>query len=197
MDDQDHTGGTSPPSSSRRPRFRVVPARDITPHDLRPSTYIHVVPTISRDGTPQDVLLARLDGAREALRGAMMAFANATPSERDFPGTVDGEPAYDRAMAQHRGRVARLRALIEEYDQLFEDTENALPEAGHVVAARPIFPDELRVRRLTPAERTLGLACVTGKSRPCLADPEWIRAGETSGGLCFCDEHLPSHAERV
>jgi len=75
-------------------------------------------PIIHRAGTKPEVLFQENDVACRQLRAAIRAVENAAPESRDY--YYLGESAVYTAIAEHSGRVYRLREVLRELEALAE-----------------------------------------------------------------------------
>lgn len=74
-------------------------------------------PTIHRNGTSGRALLLQVSEATAALRRALSVMRDAAPNGRDY--YVQGDDAFTAAAAEHRSRVQRVEAVLDEYSELY------------------------------------------------------------------------------
>ena len=60
-----------------------------------------------------------------ALHYALMVMGDAAPNARDF--YVQGDHAYPTAAREHADRVARVAAVLAEFEAIAEDTDSQTP----------------------------------------------------------------------
>lgn len=85
-------------------------------------------PTIHINGTSPDELLSRILEARHGLHSVFKLLAATQPHGRDYypqgemdKGTGDAaDAAFDRAIAEHAARMAKLRSVYEELEKMAE-----------------------------------------------------------------------------
>jgi hypothetical protein len=76
-------------------------------------------PTLHLNGTGYDDLFRQYAEANGALRAAATKLAEAMPHGRDY--YVQGDDAYAQARAEHEDRIARVRAVMAELEEIMED----------------------------------------------------------------------------
>jgi len=77
-----------------------------------------IKPSIHRNGTSADTLLDSYVVAGQKIRDALEALDDATPNARDY--YVQGDGAFDAAMAEHRKRINCLRGVLADMQALAE-----------------------------------------------------------------------------
>lgn len=82
-------------------------------------------PTIHRNGTGQDSLLAQQNNASELLRDAIRALEQAAPNARDY--YPQGSEAFPAASKEHRARVIKLMEVRAELEAMAE----VMADGGH------------------------------------------------------------------
>ena len=75
-------------------------------------------PTIHRNGTSREALIEAYVNAGECVRAAMEALAHASPNGRDYYPQGDG--AIKTAMRQHSERLAKLRTVYNDLQEIAE-----------------------------------------------------------------------------
>ncbi len=75
-------------------------------------------PTVHMNGTSQQELLEQYLSACKALRDALGTMASIYPNARDY--SPQGPDAIHVAMAEHSNRMAKLRSVLAEVEQLAE-----------------------------------------------------------------------------
>lgn len=80
-------------------------------------------PTIHLNGTGRERLFEQTADALGALRAAMRALDEAAPNGRDY--YPQGEGAYSEAAREHASRVARVREVAAELEQMAEAIQDA------------------------------------------------------------------------
>jgi hypothetical protein len=75
-----------------------------------------MVPTVHLGGTSHDRLLETACEAVNALLAGLEAMERAAPNPRDY--YPQGSGAFDAAAREHAERVARVRAVVNEMQQL-------------------------------------------------------------------------------
>lgn len=76
------------------------------------------LPTVHLNGTSAQSLLDGVQEAHEKLREATEALCAAGPNARDY--YPQGAGAFDRAVDEHRSRLARLASVAQELEQIAE-----------------------------------------------------------------------------
>lgn len=76
------------------------------------------VPTVHLNGTSRQALLDGYQAAYEAVREAYATLQGTYPNGRDY--YPQGPLAIAGAMAEHEARLAKLRTVQEELDQLIQ-----------------------------------------------------------------------------
>lgn len=76
-------------------------------------------PTLHLNGSGYDLLFRQYAEANGALRAAVAKLAEAMPHGRDY--YVQGGDAYAEARAEHEDRIARVRAVMAELEEIMED----------------------------------------------------------------------------
>jgi hypothetical protein len=75
-------------------------------------------PTLHLNGSAADNLIDDLANTTAALREALRKMEFAAPNARDYYPQGDG--AFRAAMVEHVARVERVRAVLTEYESIFE-----------------------------------------------------------------------------
>jgi hypothetical protein len=75
-------------------------------------------PTVHINGTSKQELLEQYISACTALRNALVTLSSIYPNGRDY--YPQGPNAIHEAMEQHSNRMAKLRAVLAEIEQLAE-----------------------------------------------------------------------------
>jgi hypothetical protein len=73
-------------------------------------------PTVHLNGTGRESLRRDFEAAQRALMGALHALATMSPNARDY--YPQGPGAFDRADDEHQDRMARVRGVLEEVQEL-------------------------------------------------------------------------------
>lgn len=76
-----------------------------------------IAPIVHYNGTSQAELLRQLETAWSAVDAAIEALCQAAPNARDYYVQSSSE-AFDQALTEHRGRLARLQAVADELGTL-------------------------------------------------------------------------------
>jgi len=76
------------------------------------------LPTVHLNGTSARELFAQAEAAVNALRDAMRLMQESAPNGRDYYPQAAG--AHHRAQDEHFARLARVRAVVEDYEMLLE-----------------------------------------------------------------------------
>lgn len=84
-----------------------------------------IAPTVHLNGTDRDSLLGQLRAAHDAVDTAISALSQAAPHGRDYYVQSDGEDgggrsAIERAISEHRNRLARLESVQAELAALWQ-----------------------------------------------------------------------------
>lgn len=75
-----------------------------------------VGPKVNINGTKGEVLLRQIQDAGSGLRKAMDALGDAAPHGRDY--LPQGQGEYSLAAKQHQDRMARLKGVYDELQQV-------------------------------------------------------------------------------
>lgn len=78
------------------------------------------VPTIHINGSSREFLINDMLQATDAIRAAIDAVRKAAPNARDY--YPQGTGAFDRAMTEHRARLAKLESVWSEIGEIIEAT---------------------------------------------------------------------------
>ena len=87
-----------------------------------------MVPTVHLNGTSKSELRDQLSGVTQALDSTLQALMRAAPNGRDY--YPQGPDALDAALAEHKGRVQMLRALMNEVVEIATKVEEQDAQVG-------------------------------------------------------------------
>jgi hypothetical protein len=90
-------------------------------------------PTIHMNGTSGKDLLEQNLAVQDALRQLLVAMANAGPNGRDYYVQLQ-QDGFNVAQDEHHARLAKVRELFTDYDQLVENISDQIDERERIKA---------------------------------------------------------------